>query len=73
MIKVSLKFYRNAYDTKGRTVSEILDLAETNIFSIAEQHNNNAKAQGPKPINAVVADVFDKLNELSQWKATLPV
>ncbi len=52
-------------------MSEILDLAETNIFSIAEQHNNNAKAQGPKPINSVVADVFDKLNELSQMEGSI--
>lgn len=37
MIKVSSEILQNAYDTKGRTVSEILDLAETNIFSIAEQ------------------------------------
>ena len=71
MIKVSSEILQNAYDTKGRTVSEILDLAETNIFSIAEQHNNNAKAQGPKPINSVVADVFDKLNELSQMEGSI--
>ena len=42
MIKVGNEMLQNAYDTKGREVSEILDLAETNIFSIAEQHNNNA-------------------------------
>lgn len=60
MIKVSSEILQNAYDTKGRSVSEILDLAETNIFSIAEQHNNNKKNAGPKAINTVVADVFDK-------------
>lgn len=43
MIKISTEILQNAYDTKGRSVSEILDLAETNIFSIAEQHNNNKK------------------------------
>lgn len=32
MIKVSTDILQNAYDTKGRAVSEILDLAETNIF-----------------------------------------
>lgn len=71
MIKVSSEILQNAYDTKGRNVSEILDLAETNIFSLAEQHNNNAKAQGPKAINTVVADVFDKLNELSQMEGSI--
>ena len=71
MIKVSSEILQNAYDTKGRNVSEILDLAETNIFQIAEQHNNNKKNAGPKPINSVVADVFDKLNELSQMEGSI--
>jgi replicative DNA helicase len=71
MIKVSNEILQNAYDSKGRSVSEILDIAETSIFSIAEQHNNNAKAQGPKAINTVVADVFDKLNELSQLEGSI--
>ena len=66
MIKVGNDLLQQAYDTKGRSVSEILDLAETNIFSIAEQHNNNKKDAGPKAISSVVANVFDKLNELSQ-------
>ena len=30
-----------------------------------------AKAQGPKAINTVVADVFDKLNELSQMEGSI--
>ena len=34
MIKVSSEILQNAYDTKGRPVSEILDLAETNIFRL---------------------------------------
>ncbi len=29
--------------TKGRGVSEILDLAETSIFSLAEQHKTTKK------------------------------
>ncbi|WP_139851650.1 replicative DNA helicase [Acinetobacter pullicarnis] len=71
MIKVGNEILQNAYDTKGREVSEILDLAETTIFSIAEQHNNNAKAQGPKPIASVMTTVFDKLNELSQMEGSI--
>ena len=66
MIKVSSEILQNAYDTKGRDVSELLDVAETNIFQIAEQHHNNKKNVGPKPINSVVADVFDRLDELSK-------
>ena len=66
MIKVSTDILQNAYDTKGRAVSEILDLAETNIFSLAEQHNNNKKDAGPKSISSVTADVISKLDELSK-------
>lgn len=66
MIKVSTEILQNAYDTKGRGVSEILDLAETSIFSLAEQHNNNKKDSGPKAISSVTADVISKLDELSK-------
>lgn len=71
MIKVSTEILQSAYDTQGRSVSEILDLAETNIFSIAEQHNNNSKKTGPQTISSVVADVFDKLNELSTMEGNI--
>ncbi len=66
MIKVGTDLLQSAYDTKGRPVSEILDLAESNIFQLTEQHNNNKKDAGPKAISAVVASVFDKLDELSK-------
>ncbi|SNQ28879.1 replicative DNA helicase [Acinetobacter apis] len=71
MIKVSNEILTNAYDTKGRSVSEILDLAETNIFSIAEQHSSNKKAAGPQPITAIVSNVFNKLSELSQLEGNI--
>lgn len=71
MIKISTEILQNAYDTKGRSVSEILDLAETNIFSIAEQHNNNKKDSGPKSISTVTAEVITKLDELSKLEGSL--
>ena len=71
MIKVSTDILQNAYDTKGRPVSEILDLAETNIFSLAEQHNNNKKDSGPKSISSVTADVISKLDELSKMDGNI--
>lgn len=71
MIKVSTEILQNAYDTKGRSVGEILDLAETNIFSIAEQHNNNKKDAGPKSISTVTAEVITKLDELSRLEGNI--
>ncbi len=71
MIKISTEILQNAYDTKGRSVSEILDLAEINIFSIAEQHNNNKKDSGPKSISTVTAEVITKLDELSKLEGSL--
>lgn len=71
MIKISTEILQNTYDTKGRSVSEILDLAETNIFSIAEQHNNNKKDSGPKSISTVTAEVITKLDELSKLEGSL--
>ncbi len=71
MIKISTEILQNAYDTKGRSVSEILDLAETNIFSIAEQHNNNKKDSGPKSISTVTAEEITKLDELSKLEGSL--
>jgi replicative DNA helicase len=70
MIKVSSEILQNAYDTKGRK-SVKFRFSRNQYFLFAEQHNNNAKAQGPKAISSVVADVFDKLNELSQMEGNI--
>ena len=71
MIKVSSDILQNAYDTKGRAVSEILDSAEMQIFSLAEQHNNNKKDTGPKSISSVTTDIISKLDELSKLEGNI--
>lgn len=71
MIKAGSEMLQNAYDTKGRSVSEILDLAETQIFAIAEQHNNRRSENAPQPIKNINAKVLNKLDELSKLDGNL--
>lgn len=71
MISVSNEILQNAYDPKGQSVRDILDRAETNIFSIAEQHNNRQSQSGPQPISSVVANVVTKLDELSKLEGNI--
>lgn len=71
MIQVGQEIVANAVNTEGRSVGEVLDLAEAKMFSLAEQHYSNTKSAGPKPINTVMTTVFDKLNELSQMDGSI--
>src|SRR5690606_20137749 len=71
MIKFGWGSLPNAHDSGGSTDREMLDLAETNIFTIAEQHTTNADAQGPRPIDSVGADVVDKLTEPSRLQGSI--
>lgn len=71
MIKVSNEILYNAYDSKGQSVSELLDQAETKIFSLSEQHHNRQEKTGPKPIADVVTTVVERLTELSQIEGNI--
>lgn len=71
MIAVGNEILQNAYDAKGQPVSELLDKAETNIFAIAEQHNNRQSQSGPQSISEVVTNVVTKLDELSQMEGNI--
>lgn len=71
MIRVSSDILQTAYETQGREVSEILDLAETQLFSIAEQYSNRQNSQGPQPISAVAAAMLDRLDELSRLEGDI--
>lgn len=71
MINVSNEILQTAYDPKGQSVRDILDRAESNIFSIAEQHNNRQSQNGPQPISSVVANVVTKLDELSKLEGNI--
>lgn len=71
MIKVGSDILQNAYDSKGRSVTELLDSAETQIFSIAEQHSNRQASNNPQPIATIATKVVDKLDELSRLEGNL--
>lgn len=72
LIQAGSEVLASAYESKGRNVQEILDEAETKIFSIAEQHSSqNAGANGPRRITDVAANVLDKLEELSKLDGNL--
>lgn len=66
MISVGNEILQHAYEPKGQAISDLLDQAETKIFSIAEQHSNRQAKAGPQPISDVVTSVVNKLDELSQ-------
>ncbi|TXJ10620.1 MAG: replicative DNA helicase [Acinetobacter sp.] len=71
MISVGNHILQNAYEPKGQAISDLLDHAETQIFSIAEQHNNRQSKAGPQPISEVVTSVVNKLDELSQMDGNI--
>lgn len=71
MIKAGSDMLQHAYDSKGRSVTELLDLAETQIFAIAEQHHNRQNADGPQPISQITAHVVEKLDELSKLDSNI--
>ncbi len=71
MISVGNEILRTAYDPKGQSVRDILDRAETNIFSLAEQYNNRQSQSGPQSISDVTAKVVTKLDELSKLEGNI--
>lgn len=53
-----------AFNPKNQDVKEILDIAESEIFAINEQHNRRSKQKGPTKIRDVLGNVMDNLLEL---------
>lgn len=71
MIQVSHGMLQNAYEPKGQSVSDILDQAETQIFSLAEQHHNRQNKAGPKSVSDVMPIVIDQIDARAQSDSTL--
>lgn len=66
LIKAGNELLQDAYDAKSKSVAEILDMAQSRIFSISEQHSNNDDKSGPQPINSVIKTVLHKVEELQK-------
>ena len=66
LIKAGNDLLQDAYDSKGKSVTDILDHTESRIFSISEQHNNRNKQSGPQPLVGVLKNVLHKVEELQK-------
>ena len=64
LISASNEIADNCYSTEGRDSSEILDLAESKIFQIAESRTK--QGEGPKNITDVLEATVAKIEELFQ-------
>ncbi len=68
LIKVSHDVANNAFNPEGRKSLEILDLAESSIFEIAEQQK---KGSGPQDIKSVLKKTVDRIDELYKNKSAI--
>ena len=64
LISASNEIADNCYSTEGRDSTEILDLAESKIFQIAESRTK--QGEGPKNITDVLEATVAKIEELFQ-------
>tara|TARA_B110000879_G_C11136262_1_gene498265 strand:+ start:176 stop:1597 length:1422 start_codon:yes stop_codon:yes gene_type:complete len=61
LIAVSNEIAETAYNPEGRKVAELLDIAETKVFAIAEQTGTEG---GPEIIKNVLARAIEKIDAL---------
>ncbi len=63
LIFIASEIADSAYNPAGREVAELLDLAETKVFAIAEQ---TATDGGPESIKSILVRAVEKIDELYQ-------
>lgn len=68
LIEISNHVSGRAFNPKGATSGEILDDAESSIFSIAEQQK---KGSGPQAIKDVLTRTVEKIDELHRNKSAV--
>ncbi|RAP36089.1 replicative DNA helicase [Legionella quinlivanii] len=61
LINIAGEIADSAYNPVGREVSELLDLAETRVFAIAEQTGGNG---GPESIKTIITKAIEKIDAL---------
>ncbi|UFH68204.1 replicative DNA helicase [Morganella morganii] len=62
MISVANEIADAGYDPQGRSSEDLLDLAESRVFQIAENRAN--KDEGPKGIEAILEETVEKIERL---------
>ncbi|MFP5440222.1 MAG: replicative DNA helicase [Gammaproteobacteria bacterium] len=62
LIRVSNEMADSAFHPQGRTVEDILDVAESKVFKIAE---GRQRGTGPVPLKEIAPTVVDKIRELA--------
>lgn len=62
LIGVAHEIAEVGYHTEGRTAAEILDMAESKVFDIAEKRSGNN--EGPQSINVTLTKTVDRLEHL---------
>ncbi len=66
MIAVANEIAESGFDTQNRTSSELLDLAESKVFKIAEKRTN--ENEGPQAIAPILQRTVDRIDQLSRSK-----
>ncbi|STQ42773.1 Replicative DNA helicase [Ewingella americana] len=64
MISVANEIADAGYDPQGRSSEDLLDLAESRVFQIAESRAN--KDEGPKSIDRILESTVSRIEELFQ-------
>ena len=62
MISVANEIVEAGYEPQGRTSGDLLDLAESKVFKIAEQRTS--ANEGPQPLKLILEQTVDKIEEL---------
>jgi len=62
MISVAHEIAEAGFDPQGRSAADLLDLAESKVFKIAEQRAN--ESEGPQSLRVVLEKTVDKIEEL---------
>ncbi|GAA3540951.1 replicative DNA helicase [Zobellella aerophila] len=62
MIAVANEIAEAGFDPQGRTSADLLDLAETRVFKIAE--SRSSANEGPQPLRALLEKTIDRIEDL---------
>ncbi|MCZ6497749.1 MAG: replicative DNA helicase [Gammaproteobacteria bacterium] len=69
LIEIGGDIAASGYDSEGRTVEELVDLAEQRVFDIADR--GQRRGQGFKPLKEIVSKTIDRLDILSRTEGKI--